>query len=160
MTGPKTSFWMISSSCAQPVDDAGCEEVAPLADPVAAGQHPGVVGQPGDEPGDPVQLVGVVQRPEVGVRVVRTCCHLRFSLLGERRGEVVVDARARQHPGCGGAVLAGVEVAGDRDRLGCLRRVGVVEDDDRRLAAELQVHSLEVGGRCLCHLHASADASR
>ena len=54
--------------------------------------------------------------------------------------------RAGQHPGRGGAVLAGVEVAGHRDRLGRGRDVGVVEDDDRRLAAELEVGALEVGG--------------
>ena len=52
-----------------------------------------------------------------------------------------------EHAGGGGAVLAGVEVArlGDGARR-CLD-VGVVEDDDRRLAAELEVHALEVGGR-------------
>ena len=48
------------------------------------------------------------------------------------------------HPRRRGAVLAGVEVAGDRDRLGRRRHIGVVEDDDGRLAAELEVHPLEV----------------
>ena len=54
-----------------------------------------------------------------------------------------------QHARGGGAVLPGVEVAGDGDRLGRGLEVGVVEDHDRRLAAELQVHPLDVarGGR-------------
>ena len=65
-------------------------------------------------------------------------------LLGERVGEVVVHARADEHAGRGGAVLAGVEVAGDRDVLGGVLEVGVVEHDDRRLAAEFQVRALEV----------------
>ena len=46
-----------------------------------------------------------------------------------------------------GAVLAGVEVPGDRDVLGRVLDVGVVEHDDGRLAAEFQVRSLEVLGR-------------
>ena len=41
----------------------------------------------------------------------------------------------------------GVPVAGDTDRLGDLVRVGVVEDDHRRLAAELEVHPLQGVGR-------------
>ena len=59
-----------------------------------------------------------------------------------------MDARAGEHAGGGGAVLAGVEVAGDRDVLGRQLEVGVVEHDHRRLAAELEVDALDVvGGR-------------
>ena len=116
-----------------------------------------MVGQPGDEPGHPVQLAGVVQRTEGRVLVVRAGRYLRLGLLGQRRGELVVDPRAGEHPGGRGAVLAGVEVAGDRDGLGGLLRVGVVEDDDRRLAAEFQVHALQVGGRGLRDLDARPD---
>ena len=65
-------------------------------------------------------------------------------LLGQRGDEVVVDAGAGEHAGRGGAVLAGVEVAGDGDALGGGFDVGVVEHDDRRLAAELEVDPLEV----------------
>ena len=49
-----------------------------------------------------------------------------------------------------GAVLAGVEEAGQLDRLGQSVHVGVVEDEDGRLAAELEVdalHGLRRGGR-------------
>ena len=65
-------------------------------------------------------------------------------LLSQRREEVVVDARPGEHPRGSRAVLAGVEVAGARDSLGGRLDVGVVEDDDRRLAAELEVDALEV----------------
>ena len=45
------------------------------------------------------------------------------------------------------AVLAGVPVAGGPERLGREVEVGVVEDDDRGLAAELEVEPLDgVGG--------------
>jgi hypothetical protein len=68
--------------------------------------------------------------------------------------EVVVDPRAGQHPGGGGAVLAGVEVARDRDAFDGSVEVGVVEDDDRRLATEFEVHSLEAFGCSRGHLRA------
>ena len=80
------------------------------------------------------------------VLVVRQADPGRLGLLGEGRDEVVVDPRAGEHPGGGRAVLAGVEVARDRDGLGGGLDVGVVEDDDRRLAAELEVDALEVLG--------------
>ena len=46
-----------------------------------------------------------------------------------------------------GAVLTGVPVAGDLDPLGDRGRIGVVEDDHRRLAAQLEVDALERVGR-------------
>ena len=59
-----------------------------------------------------------------------------------------------EHAGGGRAVLAGVEVARDGDVLDGLGDVGVLEDDDRRLAAQLQVDALDVLGRGLGDLHA------
>ena len=76
--------------------------------------------------------------------------------LGEGVGEVAVDARPGEHAGRRRAVLAGVEVAGGRDALDGGVDVGVVEHDDRRLAAELEVDPLEVGGRRAGDLHAGA----
>ena len=64
-------------------------------------------------------------------------------LLGEARDDVVVDALRGQHARRRGAVLTGVEVAGPGDRLHRELHVGVVEDDHRRLAAELQVDPLQ-----------------
>ena len=80
--------------------------------------------------------------------------------LGEGRDELVVDPGRHQHAGGGRAVLAGIEEPGAGDALGCLLDVRVVEDDDRRLAAELEVDPLEVGGRGSCHLHAGAHRAR
>src|SRR5690606_23005247 len=74
--------------------------------------------------------------------------------LGQRGDEVVVDRLVDQHAGGGGAVLAGVEVAGDRDVLDGLGDVDVLEDHDRRLAAQLEVDSLEILRGGLGDLHA------
>ncbi len=67
-----------------------------------------------------------------------------------------MDPRAGDHAGGRGAVLAGVEVAGTGDALGGGLDVGVVEDDDRGLAAELEVDALELVGTGVRHLHAGA----
>ena len=154
MTGPKISFWICSSSCCRPESDGRLVEVALVALPVAAGVEAGVVGQPVDHAGDPLELVGVVERAVEDVLVVGQAGLDALGLLGEGGHEVVVDAGPGEHAGGGGAVLAGVEVAGDRDVLGGLLEVGVVEDDDRRLAAELEVDPLEVLGGGGGHLHA------
>ena len=57
--------------------------------------------------------------------------------------QLVVDLRPGDDPRGGGAVLARVPVAGDLDPLRDGGRVGVVEDEHRRLAAELEVDALE-----------------
>ena len=75
-------------------------------------------------------------------------------LVGERGDELVVDRRAGDDARGRGAVLAGVPVAGGAQRLGREVHVGVVEDDDRRLATELQVEALDASrtrsARCAC----------
>ena len=92
--------------------------------------------------------VGVVERPEVGVLDVGAADRLvALRLLDQGGDELVVDPRTGEHPGGGRAVLAGVEVAGDGDPLGGRLDVGVVEDDDRCLSAELEVDPLDTGGR-------------
>ena len=78
-------------------------------------------------------------------------------VVGERGHEVVVDAGGDQDAGGGRAVLAGVEVAGDRDALDRGLDVGVVEDHDRRLAAQLEVHPLDLRGGAGRDLGAGAD---
>ena len=97
--------------------------------PLTRSSWPGLLSGPNSD-------VGLVQAAELGAP----------GLLGQRVDHVAVDPRAGQDPGGGGAVLAGVEVAGDGDGLGRLGHVDVVEDEDRRLAAELEVHPLEVLG--------------
>src|SRR5690606_41366171 len=51
-------------------DDGRRVEVAPVADPLAAGLHPRVGGQPLDEALDLLELAGVVQRAVQDVLVV------------------------------------------------------------------------------------------
>ncbi len=77
-------------------------------------------------------------------------------LLGQRVHEVAVDLGSGEHARGRGAVLAGVEVARDRDVLRGRGDVDVIEDDDRRLATELEVHALQGLGGTGGDLHAGA----
>ena len=75
-------------------------------------------------------------------------------LLGPLRGsldELVVDALLDHQPGARTAALALVEEESEVRHLHGLVKVGVVQDDERRLAAQLQGDLLEVGpaGRLL-----------
>ena len=106
------------------------------------------------------RTVRVVERPEEDVLVVGLAGLRGLGLLGQRVDDVGVDLGRGDHARRRRAVLAGVEVAADGDRLGRERDVGVVEDDHRRLAAELEVHALEVGRGGAGHLHACAHGAR
>jgi len=77
-----------------------------------------VVRRPVDEAADPGQLVGVVQRAVVDALLVGRAGGGGPRGVRERRREIVVDAGGGEDPGRGRAVLPGVEVAGDGDRLG------------------------------------------
>jgi hypothetical protein len=123
-----------------------------LSDPT--GLERGVVGQPVDHAADVLELGAVVERSVVGVLVCRVTRRHPLGRLGEGRDELVVDPWGHQHAGGRRAVLAGIEESGAGDALGGLLDVGVVEDDDRCLAAELEMHALEVGRCRLGHLHA------
>jgi hypothetical protein len=72
-----------------------------------------------------------------------------------------VHALGGEHAGGGGAVLAGVEIAGDGDLRGRPGHIGVLKDDHRGLAAQLEVAALErLGGRArerLAGRHAAGD---
>jgi hypothetical protein len=109
-----------------------------------------------DETAHPLELVGVVERPVVGIVVVRAADRRAFGLLDECGQQIAMDAGPGQHPRRGSAILPGVEIAGPSDPFGGRTGIGVVEDDDRCLAAELKVHTLERGGGCCCDLHAGA----
>ncbi len=63
--------------------------------------------------------------------------------VGEVRHELVVDLRAGDDPAGRGAVLAGVPEAEGLEVLDDGFHVGVVEDDDRRLATELEMEPLD-----------------
>src|SRR5919112_4013445 len=134
-------------------DHGGGVEETLLAEALAADGYLGVVGESFDHAGDVLELGGVVERTVIHL-VVRVARRRVLGLFGDRRHEVVVDAGVGEYAGGRGAVLARVEVAGTSDLLGRRLDIGVVEDDDRRLAAELQVYPLEVGGGGLRDLHA------
>ena len=78
--------------------------------------------------------------------VHRVAEHDRAHQVGDPGDEGVVERALDVGPGGGGAVLAGVDQrAGDRALHRGLQ-VGVVEDHERRLAAELEVHPLRPDG--------------
>ena len=93
--------------------------------------------------------VALLSGPNATVVVVGHAGLVRGGLLDECGDQLVVNRRGREDPRRRGAVLTGVEVAGHRDGLGRRRDVGVVEDDDRRLAAELEMDALQVARRRL-----------
>src|SRR5829696_4833935 len=124
-------------------DDGRLEKEARKVGLAAAGDDLGVAGPPLQEALDALALALGVDRAERRVRRRSVAHDAALGLLGQTVDDVVVDLRARQHARGRGAVLPGVVVAGPRDRLHRGLHVDVVEDDDRRLAAELQVHPLE-----------------
>ena len=162
MTGPNTSFWMISSSCCSPSTTLASKKKPRAAGLVAAGQHPGVVGQPVDEPGDPVQLGGVVQRPEVGVR---RCPGRPRSGRAPARPAPPPGRRGRRGPASTRVAAVqswpALKYPATAIASAAAGHVRVVEHDDRRLAAQFQVDPLEVtGGRdgdLLARPHAAGD---
>ena len=154
ITGPKISSWIASSSCRSPDTHGRLEEVA-VAELASSRSPPagdrGVVGQPVEEAGAPAPAgrgcspgraaaSSSSGRPTLAESAACSASAATKSSWMRGRG---------QHASRRGAVLAGVEVAGDRDALGGGLEVGVVEHDDRRLAAELEVHPLEVAAGAL-----------
>src|SRR4029450_1863959 len=95
---------------------------------------------------NPGQLVGVVEGAVGGVGVLGRAGGGALGLLDQGGQEVVVDPAPGQDPGGGGAVLAGVEVAGGRDHLGRGGHGGAVEDDQPSPAAPVPGHPPEVVG--------------
>ena len=70
-----------------------------------------------------------------------------LTALGQVGHEPVVDLRTGDDPAGRGAVLTGIPEAERLEVLDDRLHVGVVEHDDRRLAAELEVEPLDpVGG--------------
>ncbi len=143
----------------EPRHDGRSEAIATVADLCPAGRDRGVRRRSLDEPAHPCELVLAVERAVVGVVLGVRADRRPLGLRHQRVDQVPVDARGGQHPGGGGAVLARVEVrrAGDAP---CGRlHVGVVENDDRRLAAQFQVDPLQVRGSGSGDLHAGAHAA-
>ena len=93
-------------------DDGGGVEIAPSPKPFSADGYLGVVGEPLDHARDVLELGWVVEGTVEDVLVVGIARLGVPRLLGEGLHEVVVGARGGEDPRGGGAVLAGVEVAG------------------------------------------------
>ena len=147
----------MASSCRTPATTVASTK-KPGSVAVAARQHLGVRGQPGQELLDPLLVGRAVDRTVVAA-VVRPADPESLRRLRQQSGELVVHGRLDQHAGGRGAVLAGVEVAGGGDRLGRGREVGVLEHQRRRLATQLQVHVLERLGRRRHDLRAGPGAA-
>ena len=128
-------------------DDGRLHEEAAVAVRPAAGQH-GRALRALEEAEHAVLLVLRDHRAHLDLVAVGRVADLeRLDGRHERLEQRVVDLRAGEDARAGGAVLARVRVAGDLDPFGDRCRVGVVEHDHRRLAAELEVNALERVGR-------------
>ena len=129
-------------------DDGRRDEVAALAGDVAAGEHVAPCAR-SRNPSTRSCWERRDHRPHLDLGAAgRVADRERLDRRHELLEQRVVDLRPGEDARGGGAVLAGVPVAGDLDRLGDRGRIGVVEDDHRRLAAELEVDALQrVGGR-------------
>src|SRR5680860_1526175 len=131
----------------EPGDDGRLEEVAGKVGLGAAGDHLGVAGPALEEALDPLALALRVERPQGRVGGERVAENEALGFADQAVDDIVVDPFRGQHPGRRGAVLAAVVVAGAGDRLDRGLHLDIVEDDDRGLAAELEVDALErLGG--------------
>ena len=134
-------------------------EESALADLVTARDHLRGGGCTIEKTADTLELRCVVQGSKRHV-VIRRIAGLRVPrLVRERRHEIIVDPRSGQHTrGCG-AVLPRIEIPRHGHGLRGARDVGVVEHDDRRLPAQLEVHAFQVGARRARHIHPCAHAA-
>jgi hypothetical protein len=83
------------------------------------------------------------QRAEIGGGVVDGTDHDLGHELGDAADERVVEGALHVGAGGGGAVLAGVDQRPGDGAAGGGLEVGVVEDDEGGLAAQLEVHPLD-----------------
>ena len=125
-------------------DDGGLVIRARSRDLLTACEYlgPGVLG-PVDEAFHAFALASRDQGPDFDLGVGDVAHSDRLDRGHEPREQVVVDPRTGNHAARRGAVLARVGVAGELQGLDESFHVGVVEDDYRRLAAELEVGALD-----------------
>ena len=131
------------------VGEDGRAEVQPteLVVRAAAEQHCRAVGHGSlDETGHSLQVPARDQRADVGGLVPRVALPQRAGLREEPREEVVGDRVGHEQPYGGQAHLPGVVELLDGQVDGEVE-VGVVEDQQRRLPAELERHRRDVGRR-------------
>ena len=146
-TGPNTSRWTISASCATPAITVGSTKQprspAPVPPPVST---VGAAGRRRARRSRATRalLLGRDDRAHLDVLVGRVA-DLRASPPSRRAASSSASytAGAGEHPARGRAVLARVVEAGLLHARGHRLDVGVVEHHHRRLAAELEVHALQ-----------------
>ena len=126
------------------VEAAGVEAVGGEA--LAAGDEArALVERVGDLPLHLGQRGGVDQRAD-GDAVGEAAARLQLGeALLHGGDELLGDAALHEHAVRADARLPGVEELHRRRALGRVHRVGVVEDDERRVAAELHAHALHAG---------------
>ena len=112
-----------------------------------------------DEARDALALALGDQRPDLVLVVVVAAVADGRDGGGEVGDELVVDLAAGIDAAGGGAVLPGIVVAEDAHALDDGVDVGIVEDDDRRLAAELEMGALDRLRRRGQHLLAGGDVA-
>ncbi|MNF77113.1 hypothetical protein D3C84_592510 [compost metagenome] len=124
----------------------GALGVVAVADPLAADQQARALAAAlGDVAEHAFHMGEADQRAEVGGLNLRVAQADAFDPIEHLALETRLQHARHEHPGAVGADLAGaVEVGHDRDVGGAVE-VGVLEDDQRRLAAQLHGHFLEGG---------------
>ena len=116
-------------------------------DGTAAGRSPRPPPRPlVDERLDPLELLLRVDRADVGVLVQRIADAQRAHAALQLRDDVLEDRLLHEQPRAGAAHVALVEVDPVDDPLDRLVERGVVEDDVRRLAAQLERQPLARAG--------------
>ncbi len=98
---------------------------------------------------DLVDRAGVDQRPDVRGRVQPVAEAEALGPRDEPLDQRVVDGVLDDHARAGRAALAGRTERGPQDPVGGQVEVGVGEDDDAVLAAELERHALQSSCRAL-----------
>ena len=104
-----------------------------------------------DQPGHRLDRLLVDERADVGAVVLAAAEGERAHPVGELLGELVGDRGVHQEPVGGGARLAHVAHLGEHRAVDGGVDVGVVEDEERRVAAELHADPLELVGGLLHH---------
>jgi len=145
MTGPKISSREHSAPSGTPVSTVGATKYpGPGIAGSAEGGADSLGAGPIQEAADPFEVHLGDQRADLDVVTgAGFAYHQGADFADQVVGELCGDRLVHQHPAAGTAFLPGVPVPGGAQRRRRFVEVGAVEDDHRRLTAELEVHPLE-----------------
>ena len=160
-TGPKISSVLIAESGGYVDQHRRVVEVAGPVGGVAAHQQPGaVVDGVGDQLAHRLDGLLVDQRADVDAVVLAAADGERAHPLGQPAAELLGDVGVHEEAVGRGAGLAHVAHLGDHRAVDGRVEVGVGEDEERGVAAELHADPLQLVG-ALAHQHpAGARSSR